>query len=170
MEVMVAVTLLAIVLVGASSLVTALSSSASQLTAAARAQDRRANGERLLRSLLGAAFTDDTSATWFAGDRDAMHFSTWCRAAGGWTERCRVDVGVRPSQHGHTILLTMTTAVDRQSLTLQHDTAVMHLRYLESAVAGGQWRESWDRGVTLPLAIGLLVGRDTVLIPIWARG
>ena len=34
------------------------------------------------------------------------------------------------------------------------------LRYLNSAASGGQWFRQWGRGITAPLAIGVILERD----------
>ena len=43
-------------------------------------------------------------------------------------------------------------------------------RYLENAENGVTWQRVWGRGVSAPLAIGVILDRDTLIVPVGERG
>jgi len=48
--------------------------------------------------------------------------------------------------------------------------SAMHFAYLLDAAAGGRWVHRWGAGITAPLAIGIMSGRDTIIVRIGERG
>jgi hypothetical protein len=44
------------------------------------------------------------------------------------------------------------------------------LRYLKDASTRGTWFRSWGTGISAPIAIGVIVDRDTLILRIGERG
>lgn len=166
-EVIVALLVSAMVLLGARMLLEQLSENASRTIAAAGRADADANGERLLRDLAGRLEVGTDGATQFSGEAHAARFGSWCDTPSGWPERCAVALVVREGRSGSAILATFASG---DSLTLLTRTVPIELRYLDDPRAGGRWFTSWGAGITAPLAFAVIAGRDTMIVRIGERG
>lgn len=165
-EIMVALLLSAIVVLGARMLLEQLGDSTSRTVRGAARADRDANGEQLLRDLVRRLEVGTPATAPFAGEPDSASFSSWCDMPAGWQERCTVVIRAEPTASG------MTLSVSAGGMGTQHIRTDKHveLRYLDDAAAGGRWFRSWGAGITAPLAIGLLTGSDTTILRIGERG
>lgn len=166
-EILVALMIGGIVLIGAHQILAALTDSARASETNAIALDRRANGEDLLYRLTGALDIVTPGARPFFGTERIAEFSSWCEVPRGWLESCAVVV-------------TIDTAGGRPAVSARLDDSARvvllrgfthgSLRYLENAENGGTWQRVWGRGVGAPLAIGIILDRDTLIVPIGERG
>lgn len=166
-EVMVALTISAIVLLGARMLLEQLGDNASRTVDAAAARDREANGERLLRDLAGRLEVGTDGVTQFSGEANAMRFSSWCDVPSGWQERCAIAFVVRQENTHSTLVATFASG---DSITLLTRPQPIALRYLDDPRAGGRWFVSWGAGITAPLAVAVVCGADTMIVRIAERG
>jgi prepilin-type N-terminal cleavage/methylation domain-containing protein len=166
-ELMVAMVVSAIVVLGARMLLEQLSDSASRTVAAATRADRQENGERLLRDLAGRLEVGAEQAARFSGEPSAANFVSWCDVASGWQERCAVTLVVG-AQQGHSVLVATLASGD--SVTLLVREQQIELRYLDDPRGGGRWFASWGAGITAPLALGVISGADTMIVRIGDRG
>jgi hypothetical protein len=99
--------------------------------------------------------------TEFGGDGASAAFSSWCDVPGGWQERCHVNLLlVRDSTR---VDLLLRTSIG-DSILLRHGLQGGAIRYLSSPDAGGTWIRVWGEGITAPVAIGVFLDRDTLLI------
>ncbi len=167
-EVMVALVVGAVVVLGARMLLEQLGDSASRTVAAAARADREANGERMLRDLAGRLEVGTDRSAQFSGEPNATHFSSWCDTPSGWQERCAVTLVV--AEHGGHYALVAEFGGGGDSLTLLTRSEPIALRYLDDPRAGGRWFTSWGAGITAPLAFAVISGRDTIVVRIGARG
>lgn len=165
-EIVVALLVSAVVVLGARMLLEQLGDSTSRTVGNAARGDRDANGEQLLRDLVRRLEVGTPGAARFAGEPDSASFSSWCDVPAGWQERCVVVIRVHPSPIGTTLSLS-ATGIGSQQIRAA---AQIELRYLDDAAAGGRWFRSWGAGITAPLAIGLLTGSDTTILRIGERG
>lgn len=165
-EVLVALVIGALVVLGARVLLEGLSEGATRTIAAAARVDREANGEMLLRDLAGRLEVGTSDSARFAGGPTWTTFDSWCDTPGGWQERCRVTLLVHVDPSGSS--LVALAAGD--SVALLHRDALLELRYLDDPRAGGRWFVSWGEGITAPLALGVVAGDDTLIVRIGGRG
>ena len=170
-EVLVALMVGAIVLLGAHRVLAILTDQSHALTRRAAQTDRDANGERMLRSLVGQLEIGSPGTVPFSGSPDSVRFSSWCAAPAGWLERCVVTLSFA-ADSDHATLRARFGA--RPPLDLVRDFRRGTFRYLESAAAGGQWFQTWGTGITAPLGIGIVLVRDdsvdTMIVRIGSRG
>jgi hypothetical protein len=139
---------------------------ADRVGAAVRTTDRDANADRLLRALVGRAETDTAPTAYFGGDETSLGFMSWCATGSGWLERCRVMMRFQPAESGMELTAALSTG---DTIILFHGLNAGEFRYLRSADRGGTWFRVWGAGVDVPLGIGLLLDRDTVIVRIGER-
>jgi prepilin-type N-terminal cleavage/methylation domain-containing protein len=167
LEVLVALSIAGMVLLGARAMLAQLADAADRIARAAASSDREANAERLLRALVAGVEASDGSTIRFVGDERAARFVTWCEGAGGWQERCAVTIGLVPRPQGVALAALFP---DGTTMVLRDGLGSGALRYLHSAGDGGTWLHSWQSTVTTPLAIGVVADGDTLILRIGERG
>jgi len=167
-ELMVAIMLSGIVLVGARALWESLAESVDRLQSQATADAKDMNGERLLRSLAGRLEVGTDQSHEFAGDELHAQFTTWCDMPAGWQERCDAVLGIEPdSSAGLRLVARLSTG---EVIALQRGFSTGTLRYLNDPIGGGVWFRIWGHGITAPLAIGVITDGDTAIVRIGERG
>lgn len=166
-ELMVALVISAVVVLGARMLLEQLGDSAHRTVTAATRADRAANGERLLRDLAARLEIGTADTMRFSGEPGTATFSSWCDVPSGWQERCTVTL-VASSDGGRA---SLAARLDRgEPITLLVRDAPIELRYLDDPRAGGRWFTNWGAGITAPLAIAVISGADTLIVRIGDRG
>lgn len=174
-EVLVALAVSGLVLLAARGLLDALADGADRVTAHASVADRNANGERLVRGLLARAEAGTLPARPFAGDARAVRFSSWCDVPSGWLERCHAalvidrDVVARGASENDALLVAVVLSTG-EIVPLRHGVGVAELLYLSDARDGGHWLRGWGASVTAPLAVGVVMDGDTLVLRIGERG
>jgi prepilin-type N-terminal cleavage/methylation domain-containing protein len=166
-EMLVALAIAATVLVTARALLEQLADDAEKLVTHATESDSRANAERTLRELALRleVGTDDTRR--FAGDERVTRFTSWCEVPRGWQERCRVTLALDVEAHEPVLAAALSTG---EILVLRRGFTNGSLRYLGDAARGGTWFRSWGESITAPLAIGVVLDADTLILRIGERG
>lgn len=167
-ELIVAITISGIVLLGARALWETLAASVDRLHTQATLAERQANGERLLRSLVGRLEVGTDRSTEFAGDERHVTFTTWCDMPAGWQERCTADLAIEPDS-ANTVALVARLSTG-EVVVLERGFATGALRYLNDPIGGGVWFRIWGHGITAPLAIGVITDTDTAIVRIGERG
>lgn len=178
-EVLVAIAIGSLVLLGARSLLEVLADEEHHLARDTAAEDARSNGFRTLRALVGQMEVGTTESGPFSGDPTSTSFTTWCDVPSGWQERCAVTLVFERARVEPALVAHLPGG---RRLVLAQDFSAGEFRYLNSAASGGQWFQKWGRGITAPLAIGVIlergapsttVGRssiDTLIVRIGERG
>jgi hypothetical protein len=166
-EVLVALALGAVIVLGARLLLENLGAVAGRIAEAARYQDADSNGERLLRSLVGRLEVGTRRADSFGGDEHEAHFSSWCESPRGWQEQCRVSLRVEPTD---SLLFLFVSISPGETVPLLRARHVLALRYLADAAQGGSWILRWGDGATAPQALGVIIDTDTLIVRIGERG
>ena len=166
-EVVVALSLSAMLLLGARALFEQLGGHAEAMVEAATASDRDANADAVVRARVGAAEASPEPARPFDGTADGVRFHSWCESAAGWMERCRVTLGFIHA--GETLVLAMATD-DGDPVAIQRGFRAGRLIYLRDAGDGGAWVRGWSSTVQPPLAIGVVIDGDTAILRIGERG
>ena len=163
LEVLIALLIGAVVLLGARALVEGIADNAQHISRHARNSDRTANAIRIARATVGRLRLVDPDPA-FSGDRRTSSFASWCYIPRGWLEPCAARLAVEDSGASERVTLSLSTG---ERVSVWRGTA--ELRYLASAEAGGQWYPLWGSALVPPLAIGIVTDRDTILLPIGER-
>jgi len=169
-EILVALVVGGAAILGARSVLGALADHSDRVAAAAATADRAANGERVLRALLGDLEIGSTKDVTFGGDEGEAQFATWCPTASGWKERCTVRLVVLQADSIGATFTVASVLSTGEILPLVERDALPKIQYLRDAANGGAWFRTWGAGITAPLAIGILTERDTLIIRIGERG
>jgi prepilin-type N-terminal cleavage/methylation domain-containing protein len=166
-EVMVALVIGGMAVAGAAALLSSLRDRGQGVARAAAQADADANAERLLRGLVAnldpAPAPDSTPS--FVGDGNSARFRTWCDTPAGWLGHC----GVRMSLERRGDLASLLLEVDNpdpERMTLRTDLRGARFRYLIRIDDVLTWVDRWSTLVP-PVAVALIVERDTLLFPVW---
>jgi hypothetical protein len=108
----------------------------------------------------------DSQAT-FEGGPDAMRFTSWCEAARGWLERCRVTLEITSTGPERAVRLHLNGGVP---VALRPVHASAALWYLEDPGNGGRLLSRWGARLTAPQAVLLIVDGDSVVLRLGERG
>jgi prepilin-type N-terminal cleavage/methylation domain-containing protein len=166
-EVIVALVVSAIVLLGARAMLGETGDDALRITVQTQRSDRDANAERQLRGLVLHLELGAGESSQFAGDPGRASFASWCDVPGGWQERCAVTLSLVPRSYG--VALVAHTSVNGD-IVVRDSVRAGALRYLTRVSDGGEWIRVWGAGITAPLAIGVILDADTLIVPIGERG
>jgi hypothetical protein len=114
-----------------------------------------------LRSLIRNLEVGPDSLTPFDGNEQITQFTSWCVDTTAQRTRCLVRLTIDTT-------LTVVTSLTPLAV-LRRMTQGGQFRYLGDARNGGQWYRSWGPGITVPLAIGVIIGSDTTVLRIGER-
>jgi prepilin-type N-terminal cleavage/methylation domain-containing protein len=170
-EVVVAITLSALVVLLAHRVFSGVVDGVARLASARVALDHEANARRLLQEAFGSLDVGSDGAGGFLGRPDGVEFTTWQRTVHGWFERRRVQLGVTGDafvarRDGG--LVTLADSVDR-----------VEFDYLLDPGANAVWVREWASPVSAPVAVRVRIARsgdretggvDTLVILIGPRG
>lgn len=165
-ELVVAIAITGLVLLGARSMLEQLADGADDIHAAATSADRTANADRVLRGLLGSVVAASEVSGAVAGDHEEVRLATWCEVPAGWQERCQVALSFEFVDSGRA-LVAMSS---RDRLVLRAGFEAGSLLYLIDPRGGGTWLPAWRSRLTTPLALGVVLDGDTLILRIGERG
>jgi prepilin-type N-terminal cleavage/methylation domain-containing protein len=166
-EVMVALTVGAVVLLGAHALLSQLGDSAERIAASAVALDREASADAVLRSAVADLEAVDDAEHRFQGSEQGARFLTWCPVPEGWVEPCDAMLGIIRVGDENVLALELGAA---EPIALRRGFRAGTLRYLMGAEDGGVWLSEWTSAVAPPLAVGVVLDTDTLILRIGERG
>jgi prepilin-type N-terminal cleavage/methylation domain-containing protein len=166
LEVVVALTIAALLLLGARVMLGEVADGAARIADAATRADREANAERTLRDLAGRIELLPDSGRGVAGDARGVRFATWCDVPGGWQERCTASLGFIRS-NGQAVLVL--EAGPAPLLVVRRGFATGGLIYLSDPGNGGAWVDAWTARAAVPPALGVVVDDDTLLLRVGDR-
>lgn len=164
-EVVVALSIAATAALLAHAVLGAVSSASVTVISNADRRDARANGERELRRLMGSAERIAPSRP-MRGDSSAVTWSTWCRAPGGWLERCIARLAIRRGPGSEQLVLRLP--VDDERLVAD-SLRSPRLLYLVDGAHGGIWRSTWTERHALPIAVAVRSADGLMLFRTGAR-
>jgi prepilin-type N-terminal cleavage/methylation domain-containing protein len=168
LEVLVALTIGAILLVGARTMLQQIGDGAAAITAAAEESDREANADLLLRTLVGRLeMPVEGAGIKFQGTPRGVRFVTWCDVPAGWLERCQASLGIVQAGGAQVLALTPGSG---DVVPLRRGFTRGEILYLREAAGGGAWVRSWSSEVAAPLALAIVLDGDTSIIRIGERG
>ena len=168
-ELVVALAVGGVAILGARSILATLADHADSIALVAAETDRIANGERMLRAIVGRLDISADSAA-FAGDEHQMRFTSWCEVPSGWQERCKVTLAVIPSATSSDTEVVAVVLSTGEVIALLARPPPMRFRYLLDPGHGGRWLERWGAGITAPVAVGIVNESDTLIVRIGGRG
>jgi len=164
-EVIVALTIGAFVVLLAERLFATVGDAGRQLAEARHALDREANARRWL-TVAFLSLEAGPEAGGFEGHPNRVAFSSWQLAPGGWSVRERVTLGVVGSH--------LVAAVGSGSVTLADSVRDLGFDYLLEPGVEARWAREWISSVSAPLAVRVRMSRgataDTLLFLIKERG
>jgi prepilin-type N-terminal cleavage/methylation domain-containing protein len=166
-ELMLALALAGLVFIGILLLLNQLSDARSRFAQEAFRSDSRANGARVLRTLIERAVPRNDLVDHFVGDESEVEFASWCDVAAGWTEPCRVRLSVTQSPDSGVIRADLSTG---EKLQLAGWSGSVEFRYFAAVAGADQWIRAWTSNVTVPAAFGVVNGSDTVVVRAGGRG
>jgi prepilin-type N-terminal cleavage/methylation domain-containing protein len=164
-ELLVALSIGAVVLVGARGLLDGLGAHASAVARAMRRIDAEVNAERTARQVLGNIALAPNDAPTFVGSPDQAEFESWCPSERGGLAPCHARMVVTHDAGVATLRLALSTG---QTLSLLKASSVT-LRYLADASDGGNWTGTWSATQSPPLAVGATAGSSTLFLRIGER-
>lgn len=165
LEVVVAMTIGAVVLLGARALLDALGMQATVTLRSAAAADARANSRARLQRHVNDLVLQRDSLPSIAGDGERATFVSYCDSPHGCTEPCRVEVWVERGAAGRRVIW----AAQGDTVTLSDSPDHAGILYLLSPSHGGSWTERWENTVLLPVALGIVMDRDTLFAAVGDR-
>jgi prepilin-type N-terminal cleavage/methylation domain-containing protein len=166
-ELLVALLVGATLVLGARQMLEGVADDARRVTSLAQRADRQANAERLLRSTVAAIDVGTAGVQPFEGEERTARFTSWCARPGGWQERCVVTLAITGDSAAAALVLTLPGGAP---LNIRAGFRHGELLYLADARDGGRWLRSWSTGLIAPLAIGAVIGADTLVLAIGERG
>jgi prepilin-type N-terminal cleavage/methylation domain-containing protein len=166
LEVLVALAVSAVVLVGARGVIEALATHARAIGHEAGTADALANADGILRQLLADLVVRGDTVPSITGDDKSLTFRSDCDTADGWREPCTVQI--RVERHDGVLRATLQTANDSPIL-LRDSVSSAWVRYLVSAEVGGFWTDRWENTVLLPRAIAIVMDGDTLVAAVGDR-
>src|SRR5688572_10408256 len=144
-----------------------LADDAERLVAHAATNDTEANAARTLGDLVSNLEVGTADSRRFAGEERDARFTSWCDVPRGWQERCTVTLAIETQGPESVLVASLSTG---ELLVVRRDFSTAALRYLGDAARGGTWFRSWGESITAPLAIGVVLDADTLILRIGERG
>lgn len=166
-ELLVALLVGATIVLGARLMLEGVADDARRVSYRARRADHAANAERVLRSTVAAIDVSSAGAQPFEGDERTARFTAWCARPAGWQERCAVTISLTGDSAATALVLARSGS---ELLHIRDGVTRAELRYLADARDGGRWLHRWPTGLVAPLAIGVVLGSDTLTLAIGERG
>jgi len=174
-EVLVALTIGAVVVLLAHELFGAVAERGRTLLAARTALDRSANARRWLAATFLSLDVGTDGAGGFDGRPDHAAFSTWLLTADGWFERRQVTLG---AEQGH----LQAGVTPGTAIALMDSVTDLQFDYLLEPGAESRWVREWVSPVSAPVAVRMRITKagngkwktgnavDTLLFLIKERG
>jgi len=173
-EVMVALTLGALVVLLAHRIFTGVTDGSVRLAEARAALDREASARRLLAAVVGSIDIGRAGAGDFRGEPHGATFSTWYQSPAGWLEPRRVTLALG----GDAVVLH---GLADEPVRLADSVTSLDLDYLLDYGAGEAWVRTWSSTVSAPVAVRVRTTKtgngkgergkvDTLLLIVGTRG
>ena len=164
-EVLVALTLSALVVLLAHRVFTGVVDGSARLQDARTTLDHDANAHRALAEMFGSLDIGTEGAGGFAGRPARVEFTAWQRVPAGWLERRRVVITVEGD---------VLVARSDRTLALQDSVSRVDFDYLLEPGANAAWVREWISPVSAPVAVRVRIVRgtatDTLLFIVGPRG
>jgi prepilin-type N-terminal cleavage/methylation domain-containing protein len=164
-EIIAALAISGLALLGAILLLHQLTDTGARIGLSASTQASERNGARLLRQLLLDSFVTADSADWVRGDGQSVSLATSCQTSRGWRASCHAMLLV-DSRRDSSVIFAETDV--GESAALVRVAGVVTFAYFDAYAPDSAWTSHWSAGARMPAALGVLIGRDTIVYPIGA--
>lgn len=162
-ELMIALAITGMAILGCVMLLDQLNDSHERIHRQRTADASAGNGDRLLRRFLADARTTADTAERFRGDEHNASYLTLCDTPSGWREACRVALTV-DSLRDSSAIIAETNRDER--FEVRRIPGAATFRYLDLSARDSSWVRQWAVSIALPGAIGIVVGADTMVLPL----
>jgi len=173
-EVMVALSLGALLVLIAHRIFTGVTEGSARLATARAALDREANARRILAAVVGSIDVGRPGTGDFDGKPHGVTFSTWYQSPAGWLEPRRVTLALGAES-------LVLTGLDEEPVRLADSVAALDLDYLLDYGVREAWVRAWSSTVSAPVAVRVRIRRtgdgrretggvDTLLLIVGTRG
>lgn len=166
LEVLVALTLGALVVLVGHRLFSAITDGTHRLSEARDALDRSSNARRWLVEAFGSLDVGTAESGGFAGRPDRVEFGTWLLNERGWFERRRVVLNAEGG--------ALVARLGGGSVVLAESVGGVRFDYLLDPGSTATWVQEWLSPISPPLAVRLRIARrervDTLLYVVGTRG
>jgi prepilin-type N-terminal cleavage/methylation domain-containing protein len=168
-EVMVALVVIGVAVAGARVVLGQLADDAERIARSSADADREAGADALLRDLAGRLELGGAAGgeRRFEGQPHGARFHSWCDVPAGWLERCEVTLGILDLD-GQPVLAVRADGAD--PVALRRGFSEGEILYLRDAGGGGEWVRRWGASITAPVALGVVLDGDTLIVRIGERG
>jgi prepilin-type N-terminal cleavage/methylation domain-containing protein len=163
-ELLAALAISGLALAGATALLDQLGDGSARIARESMRTSREGNGARLLERVLIDATANTDSTKRFRGDENSLELWTLCDAPGGWREECRVTLSIDRIVDSTVVLAGVP---GNTSLSVLRRAGTASFRYFRPAIGSDTtWATQWSSNASLPVAIGLVTGGDTIILPV----
>lgn len=162
LEVLAAVAIAGFVILAGVLLLDSVNDATARIATDAFTSTREGNGARLLAQLLRDAAPSADTSMHFRGDERSIELTTRCGKPEGWRTPCRVVLAIDSTADSARVIAALETG---EQLTLRTFRGAAHWRYFDHA-RDTTWATTWNTNATLPTALGLLAGGDTIVLPV----
>jgi prepilin-type N-terminal cleavage/methylation domain-containing protein len=163
-EMLAAISIFGLAIGGAIALLDQLGDGASRIGAEGGRIAREGNGARLLTRLLMDARTSTDSTRRFRGDANSLELWTLCDVPGGWAEDCRATLSIDQRGDSSALIAGLPTG---GAFSVRRQKGAASFRYYNPQ-SDTLWARQWSSNLVLPIAIGVVVGGDTIVLPVGA--
>jgi prepilin-type N-terminal cleavage/methylation domain-containing protein len=164
-EIVAAVAIAGFVIVTGAALLDQLNDAGARIAGDATTTARAGNGRRLFRELLAHAEASVDTNDRFRADSASVAYLTRCPNAFGWTEPCHVQLAMDYRADSTEVVAVFG---DGREITLRVQAKRAEFRFLNLAHVDSVWASVWTTSATLPDAIAVVSGTDTVVFPVGA--
>ncbi|MDB4878543.1 MAG: hypothetical protein JWM41_4989 [Gemmatimonadetes bacterium] len=88
---------------------------------------------------------------------------TRCEKPAGWTEVCHVTIAIDSTRDSSSVTAQFDNG---DQFVLERHAGAIAIRYFEPISRDSSWASRWETSATLPMAIGLITGRDTLVFSV----
>jgi len=161
-EVIAAISIFGLAIGGAIALLDQLGGGTSRIGAEGGRVAREGNGARLLTRVLMDARTSTDSTKRFRGDENNLELWTLCDVPGGWAEDCRATLSIDQRGDSSALIAGLPGA---GMFSVRRQKGAASFRYYNPQ-NDTLWARQWSSNLVLPIAIGMVVGTDTIVLPV----
>lgn len=162
-ELMAALLLTGIVMLGSVTLLGAVTDAANRIAEEGVARDAEGTSVHLVRALLERSEVTPGALDVFDGTASELSFASWCERPGGWLGRCRVGVTIPTAGAERSLWVSWE---GRSPIRLGTAAADARFVFYRAGPSGGAWLKAWPAGAAAPAAIGLIEKSDTLVLPV----
>lgn len=159
-ELMAALALAGLVLVGSTAMFSTLRELDVRMAQRVTAREASRVGSRRLRDAVLMQTRPGTRSRGLTGDATGARFDSRCIVAGGWLEQCAVDIQLVVREESTLVELRDGSGPWNVVLALG---GIAQVRYLERGPSEDRWLSDWRSRVSQPIAVALVAGTDTMV-------